>query len=476
MLKKNLYPFFRLSARWVDPRHIPITKRDVRSKNLENKIPKLYFPLNRHYGFFLNTAKVYVKDMLRYGKSYSTYRGRYLVIYIFSPQGAWEILAAKQKSFIKGPLWGRARRLLGNGLLVSENPDHFVFRRMTMSSFDHKKLLSMSNIMFNITKNKIDELKNNKKQIEIRSEINSLALDIVSKCVFGIDVQHNSELIKDELTVSVNAMDRTQNPSLTRFENMNIPYFKNFVNSTVFMYEFVEKMYEDKIKSNLGGDDLLSIYINSTDEDGNKMSKHQILDEMLTVILAGFESTSNTLVWALAYLNKHPKEYNRLIEESKSIFNSGLSEEEILQRIISAPVCSSILKETLRLCPPIWNLPRMAKEDVEVDGNFIPKGSFVIVNPYVTHRIPEIYPNPEKFIPSRWDGDFEKNLPLGAYFPFSEGNRKCIGDQFAMIEMKIILLAMSNSFKIKTYGKFPRGIDRVTYRVAKPLRAKIKNH
>lgn len=475
MLKKNLYPFFRPSSKWVDPRYLPITKKEIKNKKIKNRIPKLHFPLNRYYGFFLNTAKIYVKDMLRYGKSYSTYRGKYLVIYIFSPQGAWEVLASKQKSFIKGPLWGRARRLLGNGLLVSENPDHFVFRRMTMSSFDHKKLMNMSHTMLEITNNKITELKN-ENEIEIRSEINSLALDIVSKCVFGIDVQHNSELIKDELTVSVNAMDRTQNPSLTRFENMKLPYFKNFADSTVFMYEFVENIYEDKIKNSLNSDDLLSIYINSTDEDGNKMSKHQILDEMLTVILAGFESTSNTLVWALAYLNKHPEEYNKLINEAKDIFNSGLSQEELLQKIISAPVCSNILKETLRLCPPIWNLPRMAKEDIEVDGNYIPRGSFVIVNPYVTHRIPEIYSNPEKFIPSRWDGDFEKNLPLGAYFPFSEGNRKCIGDQFAMIEMKIILLTMSNSFKIKTYGKFPRGIDRVTYRVAKPLRAKIIGH
>jgi len=476
VLNKNLYPFFRLSSKWVDPRYLPVTKKTIKLNNLKNKIPKVYMPLNRYYSFFFNSAKIYVKDMLRFGKAYSTYRGRYLIINLFSPQAAWEVLASKQKSFIKGPLWGRTRRLLGNGLLVSENPDHFIYRRMTMSSFDHKKLTSMSEKMLDITNKKIEELKNISEPIEVRSEINSLTLDIVSKCVFGIDVKQDAKLIKDKLTVSVNAMNRTQSPSLIRFENLNLPFFKNFVDSTVFMYEFVEKIYEEKIKNGLDEDDLLSIYINSTDEDGNKMSKHQILDEMLTVILAGFESTSNTLVWAIAYLNKHPEEYDKLIAEAKSIFNAGLSQEETLQNIIAAPVCSNILKETLRLCPPIWNLPRMSKEDVTIDGNFIPKGSFVIVNPYVTHRIPEIYKFPENFIPSRWENDFEKQLPKGAYFPFGEGNRKCIGDQFAMIEMKIVLLSMANNFIIKTYGKFPRGIDRVTYRVAKPLRAKILKH
>jgi hypothetical protein len=476
MLKKNMYPFYRVSARWVDPRHLPITKKDIINRELENKVPKTYSPLNRHYGFFLNSAKIYVKNMLRYGKIFSVYRGRFFIVFVFSPQGAFEVLASKQKSFMKGPLWGRARRLLGNGLLVSENPDHFIYRRMTMSSFDHKKLVSMSHKMLDIVTNKVNELKNNKKEIEVRSEINSLALDVVSKCVFGIDVKNDSELIKDQLTISINAIDRTQNPALTRFESKDIPYFRNFANSTIFMYEFIEKVYEDKLKNNLIGDDLLSTYINNIDEDGNKMSKHQILDEMLTILLAGFESTSNTLIWAIAYLNKHPEEYNKLIKESKDIFGSNLSDDELLQRIMSAPVCSNILKETLRLRPPIWNMPRQAREDVEIDGNFIPKGTLVILNSFVTHRIPEIYPDPENFIPSRWDNDFEKTLPRGAYFPFGEGNRKCTGDQFAMIEMKIILLSMANSFKVKTYGKFPRGIDRATYRGAKPLRAKIKNH
>jgi cytochrome P450 len=194
---------------------------------------------------------------------------------------------------------------------------------------------------------------------------------------------------------------------------------------------------------------------------------------MITVILAGFESTSNTLVWAFAYLNQNPEEYDKLIKESARIFNSDYSNEELLKEIMAAPVCSNILKETLRLCPPIWNLARMSKEDVIVDDKFIPKNSFVVVSPYATHRDPEIYKDPEKFNPDRWNGDFEKNLPLGAYFPFGEGSRKCIGDQFAMTEMKIILLSMSSQFRIKTYGKMPKGLDRVTYRVEKPLRAKI---
>lgn len=475
MLKKEMYPFYRPSTKWVDPRRVPLTKRQAKKQNIESKLDIRFLPSN-YYSFFLNSAKVITKNMLKHGKFFSTYHGRYVITYVFSPKGVWDVLAAKQKSFIKGPLWGRPRKLLGNGLLVSEDPDHFVFRRMTMSSFDHKKIKNMSSIMFDITRKSVNEMKQNDEAIEVRSQINSLALDIIMKCIFGVDIKKSSEVVKKNVSIAQDAMNRTQDPSLTRFENLSLPYFKRFADSTVLLYKFVEDIYEEKIKSNLDGDDLLSIYINSTDEDGNKMSKHQVLDEMITVILAGFESTSNTLVWALAYLNQNPEEYEKLIEESLKIFSSDSSDEELLKQIIEAPVCSNILKETLRLCPPIWNLARMTKEDVFVDDKFIPKNSFVVVSPYATHRDPEIYKDPEKFNPDRWNNGFEKNLPLGAYFPFGEGSRKCIGDQFAMIEMKIILLCMSSQFRIKTYGRMPKGLDRVTYRVEKPLRAKIINH
>jgi cytochrome P450 len=472
MLKKEMYPFFRASTKWIDPRRIPITKRQIKRQDLENKI-KTTFILSNYYSFFFNRAKILEKNMLKHGRFFSTYHGKYLVTYVFSPKGTWDVLALKQKSFMKGPLWNGPRKLLGNGLLVSEDPDHFVYRRMTMSSFDHKKLKSMSYTMLDTTSKRVQEMSKIDKEIEVRDHINSLTLNIIMKCIFGVDVREDLDNVKKNVDIAQDAMDRTQDPSLSRFEKINLPYFKQFMNSTVYLYKFIEDIYEEKINSNLDADDLLSIYINSTDEDGNKMSKAQVLDEMLTIIMAGFESTSNALVWAIVYLNQNPEEYERLINEASNIFNSNHSDEDLIKEILAAPVCSNVIKETLRLAPPLWTLARMSKEDVEVDGRFIPKNSFVVVGPYATHRDPEIYENPEKFNPDRWNNGFEKTLPLGAYVPFSAGSRGCPGDQFAMIEMKIILLSMFSQFRIKTYGRFPRGFDRVTYRVEKPLRAKI---
>ena len=126
--------------------------------------------------------------------------------------------------------------------------------------------------------------------------------------------------------------------------------------------------------------------------------------------------------------------------------------------------------------PPIWQNPRTAKEDVEINNKFIPKGSFIILSPYVTHRDKNLFNDPDKFIPERWENDFEKKLPKGSYFPFGAGSRKCVGDQFAMIDMKIILLLISSKIKIKTIGKFPTESATVTYRPAYPVKSKIIHH
>jgi len=473
MLKKSMYPFFRLSSRWVDPRYFPLTRREVKRNNLQDKIPKNHFMVSNYYVYFVNGAKLLVKSMLKYGNIFSTYRGPFLFVYVFSPQGVWEVLASKQKSFRKGTLWQGVGKVLGNGLLVSEDPDHLVYRRITKPNFDHKKINKMSERMLEIVKDRTEDLAAFDKEIEVRSEMNSLTFEVISKCVFGVDANHSAELVKKNLSIAQDGANRTQGGNLSRFEKFNLPYFRKFLNSSVALYDFVNDLYEEKIKTGLEEDDLLAVYIANMNTEDQKMSKHQILDEMITVILAGFETTANTLIWSYVYLNKHPEEYDKLVQESHEIFSSNLSNEEILKRIVSSTVCSNILSETLRLCPPVYQIPRMSKEDVIIDGQFIPKNSFIVTSPYATHRNPDIFIDPEKFNPDRWNNGFEKSLPLGAYFPFGEGNRRCMGDQFAMIEMKIILLCTANKFRIKTYGRMPRGLDRVTYRVEKPLRAKI---
>ena len=189
--------------------------------------------------------------------------------------------------------------------------------------------------------------------------------------------------------------------------------------------------------------------------------------------MAGFETTANTLSWIFSYLNQNPDVYDSLISESDKIYDSKGS-KEFLELIDSSLILNGIVKETLRLNPSLWILPRMAKIDTELNGYFIPKGTNVIVSPFVIHRDQSVYKDADSWIPSRWTIDFEKDLPRGSYIPFSGGNRKCIGDQFATLEIKIILVLFSHYFKIKTHGRFPKAEARGTYRISKKIKIDIQ--
>ena len=143
----------------------------------------------------------------------------------------------------------------------------------------------------------------------------------------------------------------------------------------------------------------------------------------------------------------------------------------------ATPVANAILSEALRLAPPVWVAPRIAVDDVEIDGVPIPKGAHVLVSQYVTQREPRYFTEPDRFEPGRWlDPDFEGSLPKGAYFPFGAGTRKCLGDQFALLEGRIALLEMARSTRlVPVRSGIPRARPRATYRPAGPVTAFVRS-
>jgi hypothetical protein len=458
---------------WHSQSIYPLTKK-VFLKKYNNKNNTKNVKVKIFSTYFQNTAKYYLKLYKKHGENFSSFVSKYLIIYAFDHKSVYEINVTKSNSFLKGSLWGRTRRFIGNGLLTSEDPRHSINKRIIQQSFSVKNINEYIPIMIDKTELKISEWdKDLVKSIDLHSEMISLTLDIISSSLFGINIEKNKSLeIEKNLNTSVIFAERTFTPALHRFEYLPLPVFKKFQQSVNDLYNFSLNMLDEIIKNPNGSNNLILDLLNYKDENGNGLSKEEISDEILTIILAGFESTANILTWTICYLNKYPEYYDKLIAESKNVIKYK-DTDTFVDKIINAKFCEYILKETLRLMPPIWQNPRTAKEDVEINNKFIPKGSFVILSPYVTHRNKDLFADPDKFIPERWENDFEKKLPKGSYFPFGAGARKCVGDQFAMIEMKIILLLISSKIKIKTIDKFPTESSTVTYRPAYPVKSKI---
>jgi cytochrome P450 len=170
------------------------------------------------------------------------------------------------------------------------------------------------------------------------------------------------------------------------------------------------------------------------------MTDVQLRDEVMTIFLAGHETTANALSWALYLLAMHPPAYARLRDEAVSVLGGRSPRFEDLPRLGYA---LQVFKEALRLYPPAYVVSRCTTRDVEIGGYHVAKGTDVFVNIFGMHRRPESFGDPERFDPSRFAPDLEKNIPKGAYLPFGAGSRICIGNQFALMEGQIVLSALA---------------------------------
>ena len=407
------------------------------------------------FTFLFDTPRFLTKMKKKYGAACSFFLARKLFVAMFSPQAVYEITIAKQHQFVKGVGFARMRKVLGEGLLTNEEPIHLQHRRMMQPPFHHQNLDSYVALMHQIVKERVNKWN---EQVDLAPEMMALTLEIVAQCLFGLDSNKYTSQIAHSMEIAIDRIERTMLPGLDRFDTSRLKYFQSFREASDDLVRISEEIIENRMKSNSDRtDDLLGILLAMR----SQISINHIRDEVLTLILSGHETTANVLTWAFSYLSKNPDWQRRLQDEAKNWdLSKAPTYEELEQK---TPVASAILWEALRLAPPVWVAPRIAIEDVEVDGVKIPKGAHVLVSQYVTQRNEQNFENPNEFNPQRWlDPNFEKSLPKGAYFPFGAGSRKCLGEYFALAESRLILLFVGQLFKLQ--NQFPKAQPRATYR------------
>jgi cytochrome P450 len=297
-----------------------------------------------------------------------------------------------------------------------------------------------------------------------------LTLEIVSRCLFGLDSHEYTKIIAESMEVAIDRIERTMLPGLERFDKSGLKYFKEFEVASDKLVDTAEAIINKRLQSGENkDDDLLGIMLQMRDH----ISIEHIRDEVLTLILSGHETTANVMSWAFSYLSKNPeirKELEAEADRAAWITENRIPTYQELEE--SSPITSAIFEETMRLAPPVWIAPRIATEDCVVDGIDIPKGAHVLVSQYVTHRNANYFKDPLAWKPSRWlNTNLEKSLPRGAYFPFGAGTRKCLGEYFAIAEARLILMMVAKNFRLD--GDFPKAQPRATYRPKGRVRARV---
>jgi cytochrome P450 len=190
---------------------------------------------------------------------------------------------------------------------------------------------------------------------------------------------------------------------------------------------------------------LLQALLDAVDEegDGKGLSEKELRDQLMTLFLAGHETTSNALTWTLYLLSQNPAAYQKLRDETDQVLQGRPVTSGDLDAL---PYGEQVISESMRIFPPVAAIARKAHEDTEIGPYSIPAGSEVVAWLYFTHRDPAVYPNPSKFMPERFSKEARAKLPKMAYLPFGGGPRLCVGHAFAMLEARLILATLVQTF------------------------------
>jgi cytochrome P450 len=363
------------------------------------------------------------------------------------PEWIRDVLVTHAASFHKGRGLERAKRLLGEGLLTSEDPVHLRQRRMMQPAFHSQRIAGYADAMVSLT-DRLSARWAPGEARDIAAEMTRLTLAIVGRTLFDADVESEADEIGAALTTALGLFGRTFTlPYFELLDRLPLPMNRRFERAKSRIDATIARLVAER-RRRPGGTDLLSLLVGASDVegDGSGMTDAQVRDEAITIFLAGHETTANALAWTWYLLARNPEAEARLHAEVDAVLAGRAPSAADLPRL---PWTEMVLAESMRLFPPAWIIGRRAIEPYAIGGYEVPKDSIVVVSQWVTHRDPRWFPDPERFDPERFLPAAKEARPRFAYFPFGGGPRVCIGEGFAWMEGVLVLAAIARRWRLR---------------------------
>ncbi len=398
------------------------------------------------FEFSRNTLEFITEVSRRYGPV-ARYRVANLVFYQVShPDGVQRILQEKYRNYVKGRLFDILRASAGDGLFTSEGAFWLRQRRLMQPAFHRQRIASFADLM---TRNTLEMLSRweTGRPIDVSQEITDLTMAIVSQALFGAQFEDPSHRVSRAIEITLEDINfRFEVPF---YPPRGVPTPRNLrVRKAMrLLDEVIYEIIEQRRRGETGADDLLGMLMSARDEEtGEAMSDVQLRDEVLTIFVAGHETTAVALTWAFHLLSQHPDAETRLWAEIETALNGRPPGLEDLPNL---PYARMVIDEALRLYPPAWITNRTCLEEDEICGYRIPAGAYVAISPYVTHRLPEFWDHPDRFDPDRFSSERSEGRHRYAYLPFGGGPHKCIGYSFALMEAQLILATVLQRHRLE---------------------------
>jgi enediyne biosynthesis protein E7 len=367
-----------------------------------------------------------------------------IAYFVNDPAEVRRILVRQHARYQKGPGFERVKMLLGNGLIVSDGDVWRRSRTMIQPAFKVQNVQRLIQVMVECTERRAREwhgAASRGEAINITQQTSDFALELILKCIFGADYE-------DHLL----AGGRNPFDFLSKDSARDLSVVLKARKLRELLLEIIARRREK------AGDefDFLSMYLKASDREGRPFTDAQLLDELMTLIVAGFETSANTLNWAWYLLSGDARVEAAVVSEAAR--ELPLADGATGEQAAAMSYTQQVLEETLRLYPPVWLFTRRAIAGDELEMYDVPPGTDVYLSPYVLHRTAEFWPDPERFDPSRFAAvdAARKERP---YFPFSLGPRRCLGEYFSFLEMKLHLGLLLPRFRMQRVEDVDPGLE-----------------
>ncbi len=367
---------------------------------------------------------------------------------ITNPDDVRHVLQDNARNYHKSPLYEKLRTILGNGLLTSEDDFWLRQRRIAQPAFHRQRMTALAGVMAEAARDaaaRWQPLASAGQPVDVAEEMMRLTRTVVLRTLLGADLGPFTSTI-DEHWAIVNEHIGESFWSLG-FDTLPTPKYRRFKAAREVLRGAVDHVVSERRRKPAGDDaDLLSMLMSARDEEtGEAMSDEQLKVEVTTFLLAGQETTSLALTWTWYLLSQHPAVRERLEAELDAVLDRRPPEYSDLA---SLPYLRMLVDESMRLYPPAWGFSRQALADDRLGGFRLPRGWLAFVIPYVLHRLPAYWKDPDAFDPERFLPERSVDRPKFAFIPFGAGPRRCIGDQFALIETQLSVATFAQLYRL----------------------------
>ncbi len=424
---------------------------DTKSYTLPPRAPR-YKSILRLQRFMKNPIPFMNENLKEYGETYC-FSLRYSKVNILTidPDLIQHILRKNVANYEKPDASTSAlARFIGRGLLLATGEEHSKQRKLIAPGFRPKSLEKLIGFMdgeIDQYYDQMDKKLSGNPAIIIDDEMRKLTFNVMSKAIYGsaMTTERMLQFYDRFQTLQSFLSQIVRIPSLMRWYNINgkTKHYEQISKANnAALLELIDERRKSSREENLLGMLMDCVY----EDTGEGMSNQQLLEESLILIVAGHETASNILSWIFYLLAQHPECISKIKAEADA---SLLTDTPTFDQLLRLDYLNQVIDECLRLYPPSWIYDRIAKEDDHFNGFDIPKGSRVIPFVYGLHHSERLWPNPEVFDPSRFTKAARKERHNFAHMPFGAGPRQCIGRNFAMLEMKLIIIKLLQRYEFE---------------------------